>query len=394
MSPSALAHLAAVMAALAGLAAVGRAEKADDSPAGGDRIAPNTWVNARPKYILPKDIADVRWVTTDGYCGSTYRSKTGTVLFRSGVASKSVGLSPGFYSNATLEWNLKTNVVRVVEIANWAGGSYGGGGLLPAYKEHPTPTPRHTYDGITYVPGQDAMYLMLGANWRIGSKATDEAKTELARDAKCTWRYRFADRRWERIEHSVRHLWPNVYRISPYESHLQHWPEGGKLLFLNDRGTRYAEFDLKTGTWRPVELAGKPPMSLYNARSTWDSRRQLWVFRLGSRACTFDPGSRTYRALPDSGDDAKDRSKGIVYIPRHDVYLICGPTGNDTKVFDIENRAWRTIPGGAIELVNGYPQYDPKTDQVALVYQLKAFKFRYVPSELRSPASSRAAPAR
>ena len=63
-------------------------------------IPANTWVDAEAEYILPESIPDAQWMTTDGYCGSTYRSKTGTILFRSGVRSKQKGLSPGFYSNA------------------------------------------------------------------------------------------------------------------------------------------------------------------------------------------------------------------------------------------------------------------------------------------------------
>jgi hypothetical protein len=347
-------------------------------------IAPNTWVAAKVEHILPKDIPDARWQTGDGYCGSTWRSKTGELISRSGVRSKKVGLAPGFYSNTTLAWDLKTNKVRVVEIANWGGGSYGGGKLLPAFKEHPTPTPRHTYDGLTYVESQDAMYFILGANWRVGSRATDEAKAQKAIDDKSTWKYTFEDGKWHRIDDSIRRL-PNGRRSSPYEAHLQHWPEGGKLLFFDSYARCYAEFDLKTEKWAELKTKNKCPMSLYNARSTWDSKRALWVFRLGPKAATFDPKTKSFTALPDAypmPEDKKDKRrawKGVTYISKHDVYLITGPTGNDTKVWDIATGKWLDVAGGEIKLVNGYPQYDPKADLVGLVYQLKTYKFRYVP---------------
>jgi hypothetical protein len=343
---------------------------------------PNTWVEPGVRFVLPANVPDARWVTTDGYCGSTFRSKTGTVLSRTGVESRSVGYSPGFYSNTTLEWDLKANESHVVEIANWGGGSYGGGRLLPTFKERPSPSPHHTYDGLTYVEDQDALFFVLGANWRIGGQnATDDAKKQLALDNQSTWKYTFADGRWRRIDGNVNAL----FKVSPYEAHLQHWPEGGKLLFLNDGGSAYAEFDLKTEKWAKVGLANRCPMSLYNARSTWDSKRGLWVFRLGPTTCTFDPKTTSFTALPDAypmPSDEKDprRSwKGIVYISKHDVYLITGPTGNATHVYDIAKKQWSVIRGGDIPLVNGYPQYDPKTDLVGLIYQLKAYTFRYVP---------------
>ncbi|MGB2822663.1 MAG: hypothetical protein WBF17_16885 [Phycisphaerae bacterium] len=368
-----------------------RTGEAAKPAAAGLNPLPNTWVEAKLKYVLPEHVKDAHWQTTDGYCGSTYRTKSGAILSRTGVRSKSAGLSPGFYSNATLEWLMTSNIVRVVEIANWGGGSYGGGRLLKAYKDHPTPTPRHTYDGITYVPRLDAMYFMLGANWRVASKATEQAKAEHARDEKCTWKYTFADRRWHRIEDSIRRFWPTGRQVSPYEAHMQYWPEGDRILFLNDRGRYYAEFDVKTEKWAKLEPANKAPMSLYNARSTWDSKRGIWVFRLGPKLCTFDPRTRNFKALPNCPAGEKDKSKGVVHIPAHDVYLVTGATGSDTHVYDIDNGEWSTVKGGDIKLVNGYPQYDPKTDLVGLVYQLKAYVFRYVPGRTPTTAPTKGA---
>jgi len=345
-------------------------------------VPDNTWMEAKLTHLLPENVPDARWVTSDGYCGSAFRSKAGAILFRSGVESKQAGLSPGFYSNTTLEWSPASAKARVVEVANWGGGSYGGGKLLPASKDHPMPSPRHTYDGITYVEPEDSMYLVLGANWRIANEAEDGVEKVLDQDNNSTWKYRFADGRWHRIDHNVRKV---GYTGSPYENHLRWWPEGKRLLFLNDDGSFYAEFDLATQTWAKVNLKNQCPMRLYNARSTWDAKRQLWVFRLGPRAVTFDPKTREFHALPNIYDiptDEKDQrrdSQGIVYIPKHDVYLATGINGNDTWVYEVEKGKWVNIKGGEISLVNGYPQYDSGSDLVGLVYQLKAFRFRYVP---------------
>jgi len=348
-------------------------------------IPANTWMPAKAEFALPADIKDARWVTTDGYCGSTFRTASGEIISRSGVRSKAMGLTPGFYSNATLGWNLSTGKVRVIDVArHWGGGSYGGGRLLAGFKQNEMPTPRHTYDGLTYVPETDTMYFVLGANWRIGGRGADEAaKRQLAIDNRSTWKYSFKTGRWTRIDHNVY----KFFKCSPYEAHLQYWPEGKKLLFLNDGGSKYAQFDLATEKWSQVKLASRCPQSLYNARSTWDSKRALWVFRLGPKTCTFDPKTSSFTALPDAYDmpaDRKDKRrswKGIVYIPKHDTYLMTGPTGNETRVLKAGEAKWRTIAGGEIELVNGYPQYDPKTDRVGLIYQTKAFLFRYDPQK-------------
>jgi hypothetical protein len=236
---------------------------------------------------------------------------------------------------------------------------------------------------MAYVEGQDALYLVLGATVRMTSKASDAVKEALEEDGRSTWKFTFADGAWRRIAGGIRDLWPTNSQVSPYEAHLRYWPDGGKLLFISDKAGHHAEFDLKTEKWQAVELKNKSPMSLYNARSAWDSKRGVWAFRLGPRACLFDPKTRQFQALPDSGLDAKDVSKGIVYIPDRDVYLTTGKTGNDTKVYDIASGKWSDVKGGGIALANGYLQHDPRTGLVGMVYQGRAFALRYVPGEGR-----------
>lgn len=347
--------------------------------------SPNTWTPARPEFRFPDEPKDQRWLTGDGYSDSVYRSKAGSILIRTGIGSKSAGYSPGFYTNTTVEWNLKTDQARVLEISNWAGGSYSPGKPLPAFKEHPTPMPRHTYDGICYVEEEDAMYLMLGAHGRMFRQdLDDETKAAYREDVHSTWKLSLVNGRWTRIPQSVRQFW-NDAACSPYESHLQHWPEGRRLLFLNDRGTRAAEFDLKTQKWVVVTTKNPPPMSLYNARSTWDGKRQRWIFRLGAKLCSYDPRAREFEAIPPAYPAAEDKkddrnsTKGITYIPRHDVYLTSGLTAEDTFVYTPEKKTWSRVPATGPKLVNGYLQYDPLSDQVILSYQQTAFRFRYVP---------------
>jgi len=365
----------------------------------------NTWTKAPVDFDKPLRayLGDKkgRWSTIDGYSDNVYRSATGAVLIRTGVHSKALGLSPGYYTNATVEWDLKTDTARIVEVANWSGGSYGHGALLPGYAKHPTPAPRHTYDGICYVPRSDSMYMMLGANWKVGGRgASEQARAELKKDAGRTWAYSFEKKRWRCIEDNV---WKH-FKCSPYENHMAHWPKGKKLLFLNDRGDKYARFDLATQKWTAAATDNKPPMSLYNARSAWDAKRSLWIFRLGPRLCVFDPARNRFESLPNCYDmpipsrdelrkmkksgarpDARLHSKGVCYISTRDRYLVCGPTGDDTAAYDPKTRKWTAIKGGKIELPNGYMQYNAKLDIVAMNYQLDCFKFKRVPKD-RQPA--------
>ncbi len=359
----------------------------------GDELPPNTWVPVKLDAPLPADLPDGRWNAGDGYSCSLYRAKTGTVLIRTGIDSKAAGYSPGYYTNTTVEWDLRTDRAAIVEIAAWGGGSYGKGRLLPAFAANPTPSPRHTYDSICYVEDEDALYMMLGANWKtcLGEGVEQEAKEALKRDDNITWRYAFAERTWTAIDGNIRQFW-NGNRVSPYEGHLRHWPAGGKLLYLNADANCHAVFDLKARTWQQVELPGKAPMSLGKARSAWDSKRGVWVFRRGPQACTFDPATRTFAALPElyampnpPPKDEKDPRRGcqgIAYNAKHDVYIASGPSGDDTYVLEPGKDAWTNLKGGAIRLsTHCYMQYDPKTDTTVMCGHLDAFKFRYVPGK-------------
>ena len=366
--------------AAAGLTAVAAAQ-ATAPPA---TLPANTWVQIKPNFELPPVLPKARWETTDGFSDSVYRSKTGGILIRTGIHCEAADLTPGFYTNTTVEWDLKTNLATVVEVSPWGGGSYGHGRLPADYPDKPTPSPRHTYDGICYVESEDAIYLLLGANTRIGGTGSaEDVKPALKRDMQSTWKYSFAERRWTRLDSNPSTLYgKDVY---PYEAHLTHWPEGGKLLFIDGYARSPAWLNLKTGTWEKMPLRNNPTCPMYNSRTTWDSKRQMWIFRLGGQVGSFDPRTAEFRAIPSpyeqpaDKEDLRGKLKGITYIVKHDVYIINGPTGDETYVYEPAKGRWRTIRGGGTRLVNGYLQYDAVTDQVVLSYQLMAFVFRYVP---------------
>jgi len=349
-------------------------------------IKANTWVDAKLNYIIPEKYHSKNWSTTDGFCDSLYRSKTGSILIRTGIISKKLGIYPGYYSNTQMEWNLATNKVEVIDVFNWGGGSGGKGKLLPGFKENPSPGPRHTYDGMAYDSDEDAMYLMLGAYYKTGGvKAEEEAKKQLALDAKSTWKFTFKDRKWHRIEGNVNQLWKG---LSPFELHLEYWPSAKKILYLGGNGKSYAEFDTKTQKWTKVKLKNRLPVGTFGARSTWDSKREHWVFRLGSSVGYIDPKTKSCSSLPKlpdkfsvvkEGRKSWHRYKSIAYISKHDVFIVTGETGNDTYVYDHKTKKWEQVLGDELKLPNGYIEYDVKTDLIGLVSNKVAYKFRYVP---------------
>ncbi|PCJ57672.1 MAG: hypothetical protein COA79_15615 [Planctomycetota bacterium] len=370
---------------------------------------PNTWVNANLKCELPKRFkrgSSTYFSKTDGYCDSVYRSKAGSIIIRTGIRCKVNNLNPGYYSNTSMEWNLGTNKIEAIDVFNWAGGSGGGGKLLTGFKDNPTPSPRHTYDGMAYVAEEDAMYMMAGANWKIclnKKKTNEEAIAQLKLDGNSTWKFTFADKKWTRIDGSIRQFW-NGNRASPYESHMEYWPEGKKLLYFDARAQCYAEFDLKTQKWAKVERKkGKTGVSLYGARSSWDTKRGLWIFRNGVNVSVFNPKDKSFTKLPNCWElppypskeklkemkknkqkpDVRYHWKSIAYNAKHDVYVITGPTGNDTRVYNVEKKTWSEVKGGEIKLSNGYLEYDEKSDLFGLVVQHSAFKFRYVPGAMK-----------
>jgi hypothetical protein len=81
----------------------------------------NMWVKAAIdwKAALPAGLKDASFNGGDGYSDNVWRSRTGTVIIRTGVDSKSAGYSPGFYSNASVEWDPRTDTAKVIDIANW-----------------------------------------------------------------------------------------------------------------------------------------------------------------------------------------------------------------------------------------------------------------------------------
>ena len=53
----------------------------------------------------------------------------------------------------------------------------------------------------------------------------------------------------------------------------------------------------------------------------------------------------------DKKKDPRWASKGICYVSKHDAYLVTGPTGNDTRVYDV--RVITIFNGPLINIIEG-----------------------------------------
>ena len=357
--------------------------------AGIDALTSNVWHSIKPDFKLPSEYPDAQLSPYDGFSTNVYRSRTGTVLIRTGLTSKAAGWGPGYYSNAFMEWDLKANSGKVVDVFTWGGGSYGDGRLLDSFQDRPSPSPRHTYDCLAYVESEDAVYFIGSTSYRMFitkgelSEEGNRAKEACSLGERSTWRFSCAEKKWTRIETA-----PWKTDTTALEAHLVHWPEGGKLLFAYHAG-KCAEFDLKTRQWTetfsPKNIGA---MSLYESRSTWDGKRQRWVFRRGTQLCSYDPAAREYTLLPGmfpAPSDKKDplnNTQSIAYNSKHDAYVTTGPTANDTWVFYPETSQWKHLRGGETKLPPwAYLKYDPLTDTMVLNYQLKTYVLRYTPAK-------------
>jgi hypothetical protein len=159
------------------------------------------------------------------------------------------------------------------------------------------------------------------------------------------------------------------------------WPSQNKLLFVNDRGNNHAEFDLSNETWSEVTTVNDAPIDMYGALSTWDSARELWVFRNGTDVAVYDPATRTHELRPSTHFAGKD----IAYIPYWDVYITTGAHGAQTEVFAADLGTWTTVDGGPVVFLDTsfrYVKYNQAADRImAYAADTGFYSFHYVPAE-------------
>ncbi|HKK05772.1 MAG TPA: hypothetical protein VKA50_07985 [Gammaproteobacteria bacterium] len=363
------------------------------SPGGGpvdvSQLPINEWVAVTPGVELAPGVATDTTLTGNArnYGNTTYRPMSGEIVYYEGIQDSNHDID--YYADAIAGWDIDQNRILIRKVTNWGGSLYSGGYLLNNFSDDPTPSPRHVYDAFTYVPNRDLIALILGANSKmVSSSSSQAARDALNTDNKSTWLYHFSDSSWDRrIDNNIRQFWPSQYDVSPYESHLHYWPGHDKLIFLDSYGTHGAQYDLATRKWTETTPVNSPPGNvaagnLYNALSTWDRKRDRWVFRSdNSNLFFYDPATRKYSDLPDP--PGLSGSGDITYMSDVDKYLVVGLNGSETWIFDPTTNQWSQIDGGAADFSGGherYVEYDDTTGVVGMVPAVlggRFYLFRY-----------------
>lgn len=297
--------------------------------------AENVWVEVKLPQILPAgrkgSVAGTNWG------GVAYRSANHSLLVYDRYTGEEYPYA--IYANAMTAWELNSNVMRVHKITDTA------------------PLSRHTYEVWTYVDEKDAIYTMKGAH--RGCEVMDDGREVM-------WKYTFNDNTWKPVT-------TVVPIVNGCEGKTMYWKAGNRLLFIDGGGKGIHEFDLATETaWKPVTSTNPPGNFVYGGTSTWDTKRDQWVFYSGKLAelRVYNPQTRVFSNLPAVGDarpplsieGSEPHRIGITYIPNSDEYVIASQkTG--TWAFDLATRTWRQVTTDTVMKLtrNTYLWYDPAT---------------------------------
>lgn len=290
----------------------------------------NTWNETHPSFVLPEgrhgSIIGTSWNTW------TYRAKDNSLLYYDRYVGEEFPNT--IYGNTLTAWSLDSNRVTALVM-------------------HDTvPSERHTYEAFVYVDSLDAVYMMLGATHGCGS------------DGKM-WEYSFATGSWRVVSTTV----PDAYGC---EVHMQYWKKGHQILFLSGDNKVFS-FDFSSHQWSPWSITFPPEVDVYNAKSTWDTKRDLWVFyggNTGNNLAAFDPSTKRFTLLTAPGLRPKAYSHtGITYLPGYDAFMIAGGiTGTETWVYENATHMWHVVSGANVP-DDGFTSlfYSSKNDQVYLM---------------------------
>lgn len=245
------------------------------------RFPANTWT-AIPFREEPK----VRyWAHAFGnisYCGETGEM----ILFVGG----------GNYAAHLYGLNPMTGLFRAIKRSNWHSGirsndprfcSY----PLDANRTDPTPSPRHTYNGLCYNPDNRKIYIIGGANAGLPNKHPRYTKNGGRDDsAGDFWEYDIAKKAWTRLE-----------GYAGVSTQLLAVPGSGKLFHFSNGAIK--SYDIKQKKWT-VMLSGKSG----NHVLPEDSPRDHGAFASGGVSCV---DTKRQRVLFSGGYPWRTAEKGL-----------------------------------------------------------------------------------
>jgi hypothetical protein len=183
-----------------------------------------------------------------------------------------------------------------------------------------TPTARHTYGGMAYLPGDDALWITNGSLSPCGFAGTD------------SWMFRFADRRWERVAENN--------PVRGYGVMAAYDPATG-WIYVKDRVDFYA-YASRSRSFRKLNSREQPVD--YHLSAAIDTKRRLFVM-VGDGVQMID--LRTYEMTRPRTDGAPAlitgrQSPGIAYDPIGD-RIVVWHGGDDVFALDMDGRRWSQV---------------------------------------------------
>ena len=138
-------------------------------------IANNTWVTISPDQINFPPGFESGSYQSRGWCKMIYRAATQSIIYYEGyMDSGGDPRGPSIYANTLYSFDIDTKILTALKISNWEYDYDYGTDDFPIEPDNtldPTPANRHTYGKFAYVPSEDAIYIVGGANSRGGGDA-------------------------------------------------------------------------------------------------------------------------------------------------------------------------------------------------------------------------------
>ena len=190
-----------------------------------------------------------------------------------------------------------------------------------------TPSSRHTYDGLTYIPGSDVMLAFGGS------------KSECGYFASGTWTLNLATLQWTLKNPGGTNPQPGPGAVSDYD------PNTG-LVFLHDYVSGLYSYNITTNTWNEV-LADDSGID-YHMTGAIDPKRKLFIVVGGCSGCqgsgvqVYNIAGPTYtKTTPNVASSCSafmtQSSPGISYDPVLDKMVIWPNFGNTAYIMDDTN---------------------------------------------------------
>ncbi len=294
-------------------------------------IEKNQWVEIDPAYSQPPSGGEHFVV---GWNALTFDSVHNNILIMDRWNDSIRGET--IYANAVMSLDLQTNSVDLLKLNNWKRESRTDGGyttapILPDNTNDPTPLDRHPYGCFTYVPYNNSVYLIYGAN---GSGPDGHPHD--------TWHFSIDENKWHKIDSADN---PPFGVGSGLENSTIYDPNTRKIVY-SMHGTETWLLDVTTNQWEKANAANEPggrmkySMSYDSKRNTpllfggysgWNPkivRKDLWG---------YDAAQNTWNRKSDA-PEGTIKNSAMAYSPLHDIHFV--QIEDATYIYRPANDSW------------------------------------------------------